>query len=152
MTMVTAEKIAVQVSSEEQSELERRIMVWINTFPGKPVNLISYEGLPADGVGMALSAIQGACITKRYILGGYEAEYQFRVVYRIKPNGSDNARLEADAALNRLGDWAAGEFPDIGAGLAVRRIEATTRSAVMAVYQGGDEDHQILMKITYERV
>lgn len=152
MTMTTAEKIAVQVSSEEQSEIERRIMVWINTFPGKPVDLISYEGLPADGVGMALSAIQGACITKRYILGGYEAEYQFKIVYRIKPKGSDNARLEADAVLNSLGDWAAGESPDIGAGLAVRRIEATTRSAVAAVYRDGDEDHQILMKIVYERV
>ena len=29
-------------------------------------------------------------------------------------------------------------------------MEATTRSSVFAVYENGDEDHQILMKMTYE--
>ena len=30
------------------------------------------------------------------------------------------------------------------------RIEATTRSSLFAIYENGDEDHQILMRLIYE--
>ena len=60
-------------------------------------------------------------------------------------------RLKADELLNALGDWAASETPpDIGDGRRVIRIEPTTRSSLFAVYENGDEDHQILMKMNYE--
>lgn len=100
---------------------------------------------------MALSTIQAAYIVKKYILGGYQAEYQFKVIYRMKPGNSNDKRLKADELLNALGDWAASEAPpDIGDGRRVIRIEPTTRSSLFAVYENGDEDHQILMKMNYE--
>lgn len=68
---------------------------------------------------MALSTIQAAYITKKYILGGHEAEYQFKVIYRIKPGTSNDKRLSADEVLNSLGDWAAGQRPDLGRGSAL---------------------------------
>lgn len=100
---------------------------------------------------MALSTIQAAYIVRKYILGGYQAEYQFKVIYRMKPGNSNDKRLKADELLNALGDWAAIEPPpDIGDGRRVIRIEPTTRSSLFAVYENGDEDHQILMKMNYE--
>lgn len=100
---------------------------------------------------MALSTIQAAYIVKKYILGGYQAEYQFKVIYRMKPGNSNDKRLKADETLNALGDWAASEKPPtIGDGHRVIRIEPTTRSSLFAVYENGDEDHQILMKMNYE--
>jgi hypothetical protein len=100
---------------------------------------------------MALSTIQAAYIVKKYILGGYQAEYQFKVIYRMKPGNSNDKRLKADETLNALGDWAASKTPpDIGDGRRVIRIEPTTRSSLFAVYENGDEDHQILMKMNYE--
>ena len=100
---------------------------------------------------MALSTIQAAYIVRKYILGGYQAEYQFKVIYRMKPGNSNDKRLKADELLNALGDWTASETPpDIGAGRRVIRIEPTTRSSLFAVYENGDEDHQILMKMNYE--
>ena len=100
---------------------------------------------------MALSTIQAAYIVKKYILGGYQAEYQFKVIYRMKPGNSNDKRLKADETLNALGDWAASEKPpSIGDGRKVIRIEPTTRSSLFAVYENGDEDHQILMKMNYE--
>ena len=100
---------------------------------------------------MALSTIQAAYIVKKYILGGYQAEYQFKVIYRMKPGNSNDKRLKADETLNALGDWAASEKPPaIGDGRKVIRIEPTTRSSLFAVYENGDEDHQILMKMNYE--
>lgn len=126
--------------------------MWLNTFPGIPedIDLIRFESLPADGVGMALSTIQSAYIVKKYIVGGYQAEYQFKVIYRVKPGNSNDKRLKADEVLNALGDWVETGNPDIGDGRRVIRIEATTRSSLFAAYENGDEDHQILMKMNYE--
>ena len=73
------------------------------------------------------------------------------MIYRLKPGNSNDKRLRADEILNALGDWVSSEaMPDIGEGRRVIRIEPTTRSSLFAMYENGDEDHQILMKMEYE--
>lgn len=139
------------VSAAEEDQVSRKLLAWLNTFPDKPVGVIYFEFLPADTAAMALSTIQAAYIVQKYILGGYQAEYQFKIIYRLKPGNSMDKRLKADELLNSLGDWAAAENPpDIGEGKHVIRIEPTTRSSLFAMYENGDEDHQILMKMNYE--
>ena len=138
------------IPAAEEDQISRKMLVWLNTFPQKPVDLIRFEFLPADSAAMAMSTIQAAYIVKKYILGGYQAEYQFKVIYRIKPGNSDDKRLKADELLNALGDWALTQTPDIGTGRRVIRVEPTTRSSLFAMYDNGDEDHQILMKMNYE--
>lgn len=147
-----SEKEKNLVSSEEEQDISRKMMVWVNSFSDDdlPAVTINYEFLAADSASVALSVIQGAYITKRYLLGGHEAEYQFKIIARIKPGGSNDKRLRADAVLNRFGDWAIQNYPSLGNGVRVRRMEAVSRAAVFAVYQGGWEDHQILMKMKYE--
>lgn len=142
------------VSAAEEDKISRAMLVWLNTWPDKPVNLIRYEFLPAD-VGtngeMALSTIQSAYIVRRYIYGGYRAEYQFKIIFRLKAGTSTDKRLKADELLNRLGDWVMEQpHPDIGEGRHIVRIEPTTRSSLFALYDNGEEDHQILMKMNYE--
>jgi len=139
------------VPAAEEDQISRKLLAWLNTFPDKPVDLIRFEFLPADTAAMALSTIQAAYIAKKYILGGYQAEYQFKVIYRVKPGNSNDKRLKADEVLNALGDWAENETPpDIGDGRRVIHIEPTTRSSLFAMYENGNEDHQILMKMNYE--
>ena len=138
------------VSAAEEYQVSRKLLVWLNTYPEKPVELIRFEFLPADTTAMAMSTIQAAYILQKYILGGYKAEYQFKLIYRIKPGNSNDKRLKADELLDALGDWTIGQRPDIGEGKTVVSVEPTTRSSLFAVYENGDEDHQILMKLTYE--
>ena len=138
------------VSAAEEYQVSRKLLVWLNTYPEKPVDLIRFEFLPADTTAMAMSTIQAAYILKKYILGGYKAEYQFKLIYRIKPGNSNDKRLKADELLDALGDWTIGQRPDIGEGKTVVSVEPTTRSSLFAVYENGDEDHQILMKMNYE--
>lgn len=138
------------IPAAEEDQISRKMLVWLNTFPQKPVDLIRFEFLPADSAAMAMSTIQAAYIVKKYILGGYQAEYQFKVIYRIKPGNSNDKRLKADELLNALGDWALTQTPDIGTGRRVIRVEPTTRSSLFVMYDNGDEDHQILMKMNYE--
>ena len=145
------EQVKKTVSAEEEDQVSRKLLIWLNAFPNKPVDLIRFEFLPAETESMAISTIQAAYIVKRYILGGYQAEYQFKVIYRVKPGNSNDKRLKADELLNALGDWAESETPpDVGEGRRVIRIEPTTRSSLFAMYENGDEDHQILMKMNYE--
>ena len=138
------------VSAAEEYQVSRKLLVWLNTYPEKPVDLIRFEFLPADTTAMAMSTIQAAYILQKYILGGYKAEYQFKLIYRIKPGNSNDKRLKADELLDALGDWTIGQRPDIGEGKTVVSVEPTTRSSLFAVYEHGAEDHQILMKLTYE--
>ena len=79
------DKPRMLAAAEEVDKISRSMLVWANTFPEKPVDIIKYEFLTADQgdeTGMALSTIQGTYITKRFILGGYQAEYQFKLIYR----------------------------------------------------------------------
>lgn len=143
------------VAAEEVDKISRSMLVWANTFPGKPVTVIKYEFLDVDEItgeetGMALSTIQGTYITARYITGGYQAEYQFKIIYRIKPGTSNDKRLQADEMLNRFGDWARTQKPDLGEGVNSLKVEPTTQSSKFAAYEDGYEDYQILMKLTYE--
>lgn len=140
------------VSGAENDQVSRRVLSWLNECPEIPedIGIIGFEYLTA-APSMALSTIQAAYITRKYLLGGYRAEYQFKLIYRIKPIDSIDKRLKADEALNTIADWAeSGPSPDIGDGKRVISVEATTRSSLFAMYEGGEEDHQILMKMNYE--
>lgn len=152
-TKKSAEKPRLLVAFEEVDKISRSMLEWVNTFPDKPVTIIHYEFLNADSgeeTGMALSTIQGTYITRKYILGGYEAEYQFKLIYRIKPGNSNDKRLRADELLNRFGDWARTQRPELGDRIRALRVEPTTQSSKFAAYEDGYEDYQILMKLIYE--
>ena len=155
MSSEKKEKPRMLAAAEEVDKISRSMLVWANTFPEKPVYIIKYEFLTVDDVtgdetAMALSTIQGTYITRRYILGGYQAEYQFKLIYRIKPGDSNDKRLEADELLNHFGDWARKNLPDLGDEIRALRVEPTTQSSKFAAYEDGYEDYQILMKLTYE--
>lgn len=146
-----AEKPKNLVSTQEQENISRALLLWLNEFPEKPVYAINFEYLPEDEPGMALSTVQEAYRVKSYVRGGYQGQYQFKLIYRVQPGNSNNNRLEADEVLNAIGDWAAArrDFPDIGPNKYIQRIQTNTRAAMFARYEGGDEDHQILMTMDY---
>lgn len=146
------------VAAEEEQKISRSMMVWINGYPELPeaINRVNFEQFQAGAAGealvpgMVLSTIQGAYVTRRYILGGHQGEYQFSVFYRIRPGNSNDARLKADELLNAIGDWAKKNPPDLGEEIRVLRVEPTSRAGLLGVTENGDEDHQILMRLIYE--
>ena len=159
---LTSEKPVSYVAAEEEDKISRNLLIWLNTFPdipdavleGNPMTPINFEFLMDNMPCMALSTIQAPYIVKRYIVGGYKAEYQFKVIYRIIPGNTTgpDKRLKADELLDHLGDWMQKGAPELWEGLRALRVEATTRSSKFAEYENGDEDHQILCKMTYENL
>ena len=139
------------VEESERAEIDRNVLIWLNTYPGVPVATITTQSqLGVNEPGMAVSSITSAYISKSYILGGYQAEYQFTLIYRIKPGNSMNKSLVANEVLNRIGDWARRNYPDLGKGIYVRKVEPISIAETYAQYEDGDEDHHIPIKITYE--
>lgn len=148
------EPIIEYVSAAESDQVSRKLLGWFNQYQSFPagVRMIDFEYLEDDKPSMALSTIQGAYKTVQYITGGYLAQYQFKLIYRAQP-GSNNGRLKMDEVLNDLGDWAAAreDFPDIGEGLQFQSVVCDTRAGLFGRYENGDEDHQILMTMEYQR-
>lgn len=145
----------VPVAEVERDRIGRKVILWLNSFPGLPedlsLNMVVPEShLKPDVPGMAVSAITTAYIKRAYIVGGYQAEYQFVVIYRVKPGVSMEKTLKADELLNQLGDWASRNKPDLGAGIRVMEVIPTAQAELYALYESGDEDHHIPIKITYE--
>lgn len=140
----------VPTSIEETGQVSRKLLSWLNEWPEKPVERINFEYVGED-FGMALSTIQGAYKTRQYITGGYMAEYQFKIIYRLLA-ASNNDRLNADETLDRLAGWAASRLdkPDIGENRKVLRIQINSTSSLFERYEDGAEDHQVLMTLIYE--
>lgn len=143
------DKPVTLVSAEEEQAVGRALLSWLNTYPSKPFR-INFEYLAEDVPGLMLSTIQAAFKTRQYVLGGYEAQYQFKIVYRAQPNDNDS-RLAADELLNDIGVWAerSETKPDLGNAV-VRSVRRTSNASLLAVYEDGSRDHQILMTLTYE--
>lgn len=151
MSLKTEQKPRALVAAAERDKIDRNVLIWLNSFPEKPIaNFTTESHLSVKDEGMALSSITSAYINRRYILGGYEAEYNFKVIYRIIPGNSMDKSLKADELLNRLGDWASQNKPNLGDGIRVTRVTPTSQAELYAPYESGDEDHQIMMRITYE--
>lgn len=146
--MPETEKRAVLVDAEEQSRIIRTLLTWFNG-ASLPVDKMDYEYLPEEE-GLSMATEQSAHKTRQYLLGGYEAEYVFRVIYRSMAENTDQ-RLAMDEALNAIGAWAeTTELPDFGDNIHPKRLRRNTPSAIVARYDDGTEDHQLSMTLLYE--
>ena len=151
--MISKEKPVTLAASSEKKDLDRLVLIWANTFPEIPDNIsfIKYEYFSAKTVGMAISSVQGARITNRFIYGGYRAEYSFEVHYQIAPPGTDDdKRLKAVEKLNSFAAWACENRPDIGEGRHARRIEVTSFASYLGATDDQYEDYVVPLKLTYE--
>lgn len=139
------------VPAEENQRIGRALLKRLNEYPDKPVPFIDFENLPDDATGMMMSNIQAAFKLSTDILGGYTAQYQFKLVYRVQP-GDFNSRLEAEETLNAIGAWAslAQNKPVLEGSARVQSVRRDSGAALFAVYDDGSQDYQILMNLIYE--
>ncbi len=150
--MVKRQALREAVPTAEQEQVSRGLLSWLNQYPDFPAGIrgFDFEYLGTDKPGMMLSTIQGTYVTKRYMGGDYMAEYQFKLVYRGQPT-DNGGRLKMDETLDAIGVWAERRRPgpNIGDNRQTTRITVNARSSLFGRYDNGDEDHQVLMTMTY---
>lgn len=144
------EKPRALVSAEEESRIERQVMVWLRAYPELPEAKIGFQDLAPGAPGIAVFADEGAYVEKQYICGGHQGAYPFSVVRRILPGDSPDLRLQAVELLNKLGGWMAKNPPELGDGIRDVKVTPTTRGRFAGVGEDGDEDYEIQIRIIYE--
>lgn len=146
--MANNEQSRELVSSAEQSAVTRAVLTLLNSYEDKPAKKVDYEYLGKTG-GLCLAVVQSAYKTRQYINGGYEAQFQFQIVYRLIADDIES-RLDADEALNQMAEWTEDNLPDPPDGIAKWKIKRDTAASTMARYDNNAEDHSISMTINYE--
>lgn len=138
----------LQEVTPEAEQVARAVRAWLQTYPDKPFSKLDVEYL-GETAGLTISTVQAAYKTRRYILGGYQAQYQFALLYRMVPT-TTNERLEADEVLNNYAAWAEASAPVLPSGCRFLRCNRTTNAALLGRDADGSEVHQILFTLLYE--
>ena len=137
----------------EAEQIARMMRAWLNTYPDKPMRMVDVEFL-GETSGLSISTVQAAYKTRKYITGGYQAQYQFSILYQTIPQTA-NERLNADEVLNNYAAWAiANAKTDLPArmpaGCRFNRLTQNTIAALLGRDESGTEVHQILFTLNYE--
>lgn len=123
---------------------------WLNTYSDKPLTKLDFEWL-GKNTGLCISTIQAAYKTKQFIDGTYQAQYQFKLIYRTTATNADE-RLTADEVLDKYGEWAElnTDSLTIADNICIKKVKRDTSATIFARYEGDVEDHQILLTLIYE--
>ena len=139
---------APRIITPEAEQVARAVRSWLNTDPDLPQEMVDVDFL-GETEGLAIMTTQAAYKTRQYILGGYEAQYQFMIYYRTIPTTA-NERLAADEVLNNLALWAEVNTTILPAVCKNARVYRMTNAALLGTMDSGAEDHTIQMMIKYE--
>lgn len=132
----------------ESEQIARAVRAWLNMYPDKPMRMVDVEFL-GETSGLALTTVQAAYKTRRFILGGYQAQYQFAILYQTIPT-TTNERLEADEVLNNYAAWIEATRPELPQNCRFLRCNRNTNAALLGRDANGSEVHQILFTLNYE--
>lgn len=132
----------------EAEQIARAVRSWLNTYPDKPMRMVDVEFL-GETSGLAMSTVQAAYKTRRFILGGYQAQYQFSILYQTIPT-TTNERLEMDETLNNYAAWVEATRPELPESCRFLRCTRNTNAALLGRDADGSEVHQILFTLLYE--
>lgn len=151
-TKKAAARERVMVPASEEDQIARTVREWLNTFEPLPAGAIRYVQLLSGVPGMTMRLEESTYKTSQYILGGYEAQMRFSINYRIQPGDSVEQRLTADETLNAIGDWACDPTNLLTLGERCRALKIVTdsRAKLSDEWDDGDEDHKIILTLTYE--
>lgn len=138
------------LTSKSAFSAVRAVRDWLRSCPDLPNGLtVSFEDLPENDVGICLSTEQAPVYAARYIAGGYRAQYDFRIIYRVLPS-DDGDMLDAVEALTDVCAWCEMTAPPDLSGAINEKISRTSDVAVLGVYEDGTSDYSASLTFTWE--
>lgn len=142
----------VRTVTPEAEQISRAVRAWLQTYPNKPASKVDMEYL-GDNNGLTISTVQAAYKTRQFIMGGYQAQYQFALLHKSMPT-TTTERLAADEVLNNYALWAVENVLNLPERLPencrFKRLTQNTNAALLGRDADGSEVHQILFTLLYE--
>lgn len=136
------------IVTPEAEKVARAVRSWLNTYPSLPTAIVEYEFLEEE-TGLTVVTTQAAYKTKQFILGDYEAQYQFAIMTRTIPMTALE-RLAVDELLNNIALWATQNPIQLESPCRTVRVVQNTNAALLGRKQNGVEDHSVNMTLVYE--
>lgn len=136
---------------DEAERVQEDVLDWLADCPAIPTGLtLTFEELPDNDTGICFSTRQTAFYERRYIGGGYKAQYQFYVIYRVLPTDQDDS-LDAIEVVNKIGAWAEQNYDSLLIGDSiVQSLVRESNAAILSVYEDGSKDYNISLTLTWE--
>ncbi len=149
--MANNQRPRVLLPSSVAVGVQRAVKTWINTCDQLPssAGAVSFEDLKENESGICVSTVQAPAYAAKYILGGYKAEYRFRVIYRVLPS-DDGDMLDAVEALTKIGAWCETTTPPTLTGAVNAHVTRTSDAAILAAYEDGSNDYAVELTLTWE--
>ena len=114
------------LSISEQESISETVLRMVAQFPEMPKGLVPlWQDMPKkEGIG--IFTMQGAAYLSKDILGGFKAQFPFRLLYRSVETGNSEA-IASQGILEKLSEWLENmEYPALTDG---RKIEEITRKS-----------------------
>lgn len=138
------------LAAESAEAIHRALHDWLNGCPELPPGVeVTFESLPENARGLCFSTDQAPIYVARYILGGYKAQYQFRLIYRVLPS-DDSDILDAVEVLTKISAWCAEASPPTIENAATVKVSRTSDAAILAAYEDGCNDYGTTLTMTWE--
>jgi len=142
--------VAELLAAKSAMSAVRSVRTWLNACTELPSGMtVSFEDLPENDVGICLSTEQAPVYAARYIAGGYRAQYDFRIIYRVLPS-DDGDMLNAVEDLTDICAWCETTAPPNLDNAVNEKITRTSDVAVLAVYEDGTSDYGASLTLTWE--
>ena len=142
------------LSITDAESIQNAILQLVMTYPEYPESFEpSYETIKWNGVNqdasIGLFPLPGAVYLKRYIYGGYKAQFYFAIRYRSSPQ-SANASINSQMLVENIAKWL--EKCAINFNDGKTTIESITRTSQVYSPEQDDknQDNIINMRVIYE--
>ncbi len=145
------QKQAEILSITEQTTISEALLRLIASWSGLPKG-IKPQWQRIDGAeSLGIYTLQGAVYLRRDILGGFTAQFPFKVLYAT--TAADNkSRLTKQKVLDDLGEWLeAASYPDLTDKRTITGIERTTTSFKAGENANGTELYQCNLMLRYRK-
>lgn len=144
------------IPSTDSVIIEQSMLEFLNTWPGKPVE-IKLDELDKKDSSMMFQPLSGTKKGRMYINGSYNGEFSFAIYVRAV-NLDTKHKLDARKTLNSLDEWFSEKndmkefinLPVLSGGNTAVKIEMTSTPSIAARYDNGTDDYQAIFSLSYK--
>lgn len=138
------------LAGQEQEIVAKALFEMVRTYPHFPDGVKAVYGDVQDD-SICVIPTQGAVYTRKYIGGGFEAQFPYFLRFRTSPT-TNQTRITRGNALDKLAQWLIEtEKPELTDGRRITDIMQEQTTYIVAKYEDGSIDYQTNMRLIYKK-
>lgn len=150
------------LSIAEQEIIGKAVFEMLKECPIIPSSVVIQYG-SINNNSIAVFAVSGAIVSKRFVDGGFIGTFPFVIRYRSKPTNNED-RIQRENLMNKIANWLSGketsynnvnyqisEYPTMTEGRTIKEIEQQQNAFIVDKQDDGTVDVQVSMRLKYKK-